>query len=306
MVTYEGKLYALPSTPATAALHINRAYLPPGTKPPETLEELDAWVDRISRKEPDGRIIVAGFLPGEPADWNWGWGAWFGGKLVDGDKLTINSPENIRAFEWVQSYAKRFGVRQTQVFQSSFGNFASPQNPFFSGKMASVLEGVWMANYIHLYSPNLQWIAVPFPPPSDHPELRGRSFLAMDTLVIPRGARHPREAFKFIAFVQRQDEMEKLCKSHGKNSPLASVSEDFFRTHPNPYIRLFDRLARSPQAVYMPKIGIWAEVNNEWANAFQLVNLQQKSPREALDDAQARLEPAWRRYRRQVLRDKAP
>ncbi|MHA4875075.1 hypothetical protein, partial [Enterococcus faecium] len=82
-----------------------------------------------------------------------------------------------------------------------------------------------MANYIGMYDKKLDWFAVPFPHPKDRPDLAEVSFANFDTLQIPKGAKHPREAFEFIAFVQTQKEMEKLCASHGKNSPLTKVSE---------------------------------------------------------------------------------
>ena len=49
-------------------------------------------------------------MPAEPGWWNWGWGYFFGGKVWDGkDGITANSPENIRAFEWIQSWSKKYG-----------------------------------------------------------------------------------------------------------------------------------------------------------------------------------------------------
>jgi len=301
MVSYQGRLYALVSTPASNALHLAVDRLPAGMKAPETTEELLEFSEKTAVRDKDGRLAFVGFLPAEPGWWNFGWGYWFGGQLFDGEKLTINSPENIRAYTWVKEFADRFGAREVQNFQSGFGNFSSPQNAFLNGKVGSVLQGVWMANYIRLYNKDLKWTAVPFPVPADRQDLRERSFLGIDTLVIPRGAKHPKEAFDFIAFVQRQEVMEKLCTTHGKNSPLAKVSEAFLNNHPNKEIRLFDRLARSPNAVHVPLIGIWPQLNNEMTNAFQLINLGEKTPEQALNDAQKRLEPAWERYRRQVL-----
>ena len=95
--------------------------------------------------------------------------------------------------------------------------------------------------------------------------------------------------------------MERLCKSHGKNSPLAKVSEEFFNTHPNKFIRLFDQLARSPKAFSAPQIGIYPQISAEMTVAFQEVNNLQKTPKQALDDAQARLDKLWITYKSQVL-----
>lgn len=301
MMSPGGTLIAFPTTPASTALHMNKRFLGPGELPPETIEALDAYTERVSKVSANGKVEVAGFLPAEPGWWNWGWGYVFGGKLVDNGVLTVNAKENVRAFEWVKSYSKRFGVRETQNFQSGFGNFSSPQNPFMGEKVTAVMQGVWMANFINLYNKNIPWIAAPFPYPKDRPDLKNTNFLGMDTLVIPRGAKHKKEAFTFIAFVQRQDQMELLCSSHGKNSPLEKCSEAFFKGHLNPYIRLFDELARSPNARYIPQIGIWPQMNSELLNAFTEINLGTKSPKVALDAAQSRLEPQWIRYKNQVL-----
>ena len=55
---------------------------------------------------------------------------------------------------------------------------------------------------------NYHWAAAPFP--TDVPGLEDVTTADCDVMVIPRGAAHPREAFEFIAFVQRQAVMERL------------------------------------------------------------------------------------------------
>lgn len=304
-LTYRGKLWALPSTPASIALHVRSDLVPPEyagpDKFPKTIEGMDKLVDMISRKDSRGEIELAGFLPSNPGWWNWAWGLYWGGKLIEGDRITVNSPENVAAFTWVQSYAKRFGAKQVQNFQSGFGTFSSPQDPFMSGKVAMEMNGVWKANYIRVYRPGTKWFAVPMPYPQGRSDLAGHTNLSQDVLVIPRGAKHVKEAFEFIRFVQRQEVMEGLCQGHGKNSPLARVSDKFFETHQNPYIRLFDRLSRSKNAFSPPKIGILPQITSEMNVAFQEVNTGQKQPKQALDDAENRLNGLWATYRRQIL-----
>lgn len=304
-LSYRGKLWALPSTPASIALHVRPDLVPadvatPATFP-KTIEGLDKLVDRISKKKPNGELEMAGFLPGDPGWWNFAWGMYFGGKLFDGANLTLDSPEDIRAYKWIESYAKRFGAKEVQSFQSGFGTFASPQDPFMLGKVATEINGVWKGNYIRVYRPETKWFAVPFPYPADRPDLEGHSCMSQDVLTIPRGAKHPKEAFDFIKFVQRQDVMEGLCMGHGKNSPLAKVSDKFFNTNPNKFIRLFDSLARSPKAFSAPQIGILGQLRSEMDVAFQEVSTEQKSPVQALHDAQQRVTALWTTYKQQVL-----
>jgi multiple sugar transport system substrate-binding protein len=117
-------------------------------------------------------------------------------------------------------------------------------------------------------------------------------------MIIPRGARHVKEAFEFMAYVNQQKPMEKLCSLHCKNSPLAKVSPDFLRKHPNPYIGVYDKLASSPNASpNLPPIGIWPEVNDEINDVAQRVYLLETKPADALRLAQVRLQEKYDRFR---------
>ncbi len=302
--TFEGRLYALPLTPASTALHYNtRLFAQAGIKaPPETIEEMDEVVDLLTKSKPNGEITVAGFMHQEPGWWNWGWGFVFGGELWDGEsKITCDSPENVRAYTWVQSYAKKYGTSKLQNFKSGFGAFNSPQNAFMSEKVAMVLQGGWMGNFISTHKPSLKWAASPFPYPSDRPDLKGRTFADLDILVIPRGAKHPKEAFEFIKYMQSQSAMEKLCLGQTKHSPLAKSSPEFYANHPNPYIRLFTDMPKNASVVSPPKIAIWPEYSSEMRNAFDQIVLEGKDPQTVLTNVRMRMQPALDRY----LREKA-
>ena len=307
---YNNHVYALPTTPASVALHYNKKMFRDAglddNKVPETIEDMNEIAEKVTKKDSSGHILKAGFMPAEPGWWNWGWGYFFGGKVWDGkDGITANSPENIRAFEWIQSWSKKYGASEIQTFKSGFGNFSSPQNAFLSGKVAMEIQGVWMYNYITKYSPQMQtpvldWVAVPFPYPADRPDRKNTAFVDEDIVVIPRGAKHPKEAFEFLAFLQSQKGMEQLCLLQRKHSPLAKASDEFYSKHPNPYIKLFTTLAQSKNYVTPPKIGIWPEYSAELSNAFDDIALLKKTPKEALDYVQERMQPKMDEYRQRV------
>ena len=302
---YRNHVWALPSAPASTALHYNREMLTAAgadpDNPPKTLEELDALAEKITVRNLDKSIKISGFMPEEPGWWNWGWGYLFGGKLWDGDrKITANDPANVRAWEWVQSYSKRYGAGALQTFQSGFGNFSSPQNAFLSRKVAMEEQGVWMHNFIHKFSPDLKWSASPFPRPAGIGNGEPFTFIDEDILVIPKGAKHPNEAFEFIAFVESQRGMELLCLGQRKNTPLAQVSEAFYDKSENPYIHLFSDLPRSPNAVAPPQMGIWPEYSAELTSAFQEMTLLKSTPKQALDKVQARMQPKLDEYNERI------
>ena len=151
------------------------------------------------------------------------------------------------------------------------------------------LQGVWMYNFIDKYTPQMEWGAAPFPAkdPRAHPLV---TIVDTDVLAIPKGAHHPREAFEFIRYVNQQGPMEKLCLGQRKFSPLLKVSDEFMKSHPNPYIKTFIELAKSPDAQYAPRLSIWGEYNDEMNVAIDRIMALSATPQQALDAVQGRLQ----------------
>src|SRR6185437_16220289 len=105
----------------------------------------------------DGRVIDLGFIPQEPGWYVYELPYWFGGELYDRRtrKLTLNSPECIRAFNWIEGFSKRLGPDAITDFRDSSGTFNSPQNAFLTGHAAMVLQGPWMAFYTESLRPKM-------------------------------------------------------------------------------------------------------------------------------------------------------
>jgi ABC-type glycerol-3-phosphate transport system substrate-binding protein len=298
VLQYQGHTMALPATPSTVALHYNTEILRRAgyDKPPETIEEMDAMVDKITKVE-DGKVKLAGFLPAEPGWWRWAWGPYFGGKLWDGkSKITMNTPENLRAMKWVESFSKRFGPAQIQSYKSGFGVFASPENAFLADKVAMEVQGVWMHNFIQKYNPKLKWSAAPFPYPKDRPDLKGHTIIEQDIFVLLKHCKHRDAAIAFLDYLQQQAPMEKLCMGQKKSSPLRLKSPEFWAKHDNPVIHLFDDMAYNTTSFATPKIGIWPEYDAEIGNALDEVSLLRKTPEDAVRDIDARMQPKLDQY----------
>ena len=316
MCRHRGFQWALPSTPATLALHWNKklfreAGLDP-EKPPQSLDELEAMSEKLTiveitrngqpvrvrytelsdqeKQAKEFKLVQIGHDPQQPGWWMPMWVYWFGGRLWDGQRtITANLPANVETFEWFRRQAEKYGVDNRRSFGASFGNFQSPQNPFLSGQIAMTLQGVWMYNFIDKYAPQMEWGAAPFP--AKDPKAQPLVSLAdADMLVIPKGARHPREAFEFIRYVNTQGPMEKLCLGQRKFSPLSHLSEDFIRHHPNPYIQTFIDLAKSPNVRTVPRLSIWNEYNDEMNVAVDNVTSLEATPQQALDEVQQRIQ----------------
>jgi ABC-type glycerol-3-phosphate transport system substrate-binding protein len=327
---YDNKLYALVSTPAAIALHYNKqlfhdnaaklraAGLDPD-RPPQSLAELDRYAEVLDQRNTHGRLDRAGYLPLQ--SWYVPFTVyWFGGELFDpaSQRLLLDSPESIRAFEWIASYSRRLSIDSVQGYLSGhpMSNFDSPQNPFLTGTLVMQQQGPWMANYIKNLKPSMSQVRVPSEQegtlarrtdnyawavasfPAAVPGLKNVTYCSFDILMIPTGARHKKEAFEFIAYVNRQDVSEKLNTLHCKNTQLRDVSPEFFERHPNPYIKVFQELAASPNARGVPPVPIWPEVAKQLNDAGQAVALRGADPRAVLTAAQQRLQAQYDQFRR--------
>ncbi len=268
--TFRGRLYALPSTPYTIALYYNRrlfraAGLDPNA-PPRSTAELADFAGRLTRREttPDGgeRLVQLGFTPSPDVLgwWHWVWPRFFGAELWDGRRFVLDTPAARAAYEWIADQRRATGIEATLALESTLMAIEGAQNPFLSERVAMIYQGPWMSNWIRTYAPDLDYGVAPFP--SSEPG-RQYAFASADVFVIPNGARHRREALAFLKYLLRREMMEELCRAHNKLSPFREPGPDFFATHPNPYIRVFDELSRSPDAFGYPKMPTWQQASAE-------------------------------------------
>ncbi len=301
LCSFNDTLYGLPTTPATMALHWNkdefrRVGLDPDA-PPKTLEELDKMVEKLATRRPNGKIDKIGFVPSIPGWWHYGWVWWFGGDWLDEEgNITANRPENVRAYEWVRSYSEKYGISALENMRYGFGNFASSDDGFFSGKISMVLQGVWLSNFIGQFAPDMDWGAEALP--SSGGKLKDVTIAETNLLVIPATARHKKEAAEFLAFVQRPENLQYLALKHTKFVPLKIANDMDYSNHPNKAIEVFIRLSQSPNVHVAPRTPIWAELNKEIISAFEEISLLKKTPREALDQLQNRMDARWAEYKR--------
>lgn len=341
--SFDGHLYGLVATPFAIGLYWNKqifadsadklraAGLDPD-RPPKTIPELDKYAQALEVWK-DGHLERGGFFDQQPGWWMEHVYDWFGGSIYDekNRKLTFTDPKVIQAYEWIRSYSQRIGANEVKRFASGLpdvDNFDTPTNPFMTYSLAMMKQGPWFSNYMDKLKPEMNrwkmskeeemklpreqrkqnyiWGAAAFPSASADQE--GAGYAGVDLLVIPRTAKHKKEAFEFIAFLNRHDNMEKLCSMHCKNSPfpMSTLSANYLETHGNPYIDVFEKLAESPNIRTIPQIPIWPQVRSELRNIAGNMVLNTTTADVALTEAQGRLQAMLddfyaRRERREKL-----
>jgi multiple sugar transport system substrate-binding protein len=292
MLNIHGKQYALPLMPTCEALHINMGLLAKHQLgEPRTLNDFVKIFDQMTDFKGFREI---GWLPSWPP---WAgqfipvvFGGTWGKKNSQGDiVLTANSQENIRAWTWVQeNFAKKIPKDKLAAFTEGFHAYQSPDNPFYVGKIALENNGVWELNLAGKFAPRLQIKAAPFPS-NDHPLA---TQVTVDALAIPKGAQNPELAMQFIKWLLQQENLEYLALAQKKFTPLNTVSLDFIKQHPNPYIETFISLAKSPNAVYFPQVKCVQKYKREIKESYNKMLRLEISPEEALNELQQKMAAA--------------
>ena len=80
--------------------------------------------------------------------------------------------------------------------------------------------------------------------------------------------------------------MEKLCTLQWKFSPLRDCSPEFLRDHPNPHIKDYIDLAKSPNARIGPRFSSNVEFTSDMQNAVGKIWAGKESAVDALNEVQ--------------------
>jgi multiple sugar transport system substrate-binding protein len=197
---YQDQTYALPIAVHSIQLLYNKDLLAKAgiSGPPKTASEF-ATAIRATTVVKDGKINQLGWANPDLTTMAYA----FGGDWFDGSgKPTPDQPANVAAAQfYVDNVVTPYGAKNVQKFTSGFGEYASPQNPFFQGKVAMVTDGEWMSAFAKQYAPKLNWGVAPLPHADGRDDLAGSTQATNSTLFIPRNSRHKDAAWTFLKFM---------------------------------------------------------------------------------------------------------
>jgi multiple sugar transport system substrate-binding protein len=297
--TYEGKFYYASMWNQCMGVFVNTKMCEEKgvdpTKPPATLEELDAVYDQLTTYDADGNIDVLG------GDFTWVdmiLGR-FLGKLVseDGKTIMANDPNNVAALEWQANRWNTVGITKLQDFYASLqgrGERSAGNDPFLSGLTATYVTGPWHFDTIARYQPDgFEFTVWPWPGPSSA-DKKGM-YTYGDGWIIPKGSKDPAAAWDIISNLtgatgDRDVYTNLFVVWQCVNGPVSPAMVDWplFKTDvigkcPGYQEVFLEDLFKSDQYLFPAKIptsdSYGALLSAEWEKA----RLGQKSPQEALD-----------------------
>lgn len=294
---YGGVYYCLPWGTDTYALFWNKdlfedAGLDPDT-PPQTLEELVEFADKLTVVEPDGTISQIGFIP----DFSWShieqYVRMFGGFWYneDGTQVTLNSQPIIDALLWEQQFYTKYGVDNVLRLTSALGGYQSPDQGFYAGKIAMMMDGEWQTgpNFISLYKPELFYGVAPFPYPAANPERANTNLVQGTVVMIPAGSPNQEAAADLLAWMLSPEVIaDQMVANY--NLPTTQASAQDPRFLENEKFGVFMDLMMDPNAT----TGVYTAINAEVITALGQIEEQVlhagADPVPLLEEAQAQLQ----------------
>ncbi|HHY97718.1 MAG TPA: ABC transporter substrate-binding protein [Firmicutes bacterium] len=287
---YNGKLYGLAATTNTNFVAYNKAMfkevgLDPA-KPPEMLNELEAYAKKLTKWDTQKNITRLGYLPAGI----WKWALVFGGDWYDEDKkqITADNPKNVEALKWLGKYWAEYGVDSLQKFTAGFGNYWSPNNPFMVGKLAMQDYGEWLQQFGEKYNPKLEYglFATPYP-------AGGRKNVTTfggSIFCIPVGSKHPDEAWEFIEWITGPYAQKKIAKVFTNMPPRVAVAKDPELLADVPILKFGLKLLEGPNAFGDIQIPVWAQYQEEMGRVEEQVTRGQMTAEAALKELQAKMQ----------------
>jgi multiple sugar transport system substrate-binding protein len=258
---FGGSQCALPSLTDAYGLYYNTQMFKRAgiTSPPKTFTELAADAKKLTVRNPDGSIKVAGFVPLnlweelDIADIANGFGAkWFDSS---GKAQLATDPAWTAAFQWQKQLVDWYGYTNIQKFFATYANTEfNPNNAFETGKVAMVFDGEWRTAFIKRDHPTLGYGTAPFAVADDKPDIYGSGRVGGTIVGIPKGTSHPQEAWDLVKYLSTDTGyLVKLANSAG-NVPTTKASGSSPDLHLGPQFKTFIDIWNNPNSSLFPPL----------------------------------------------------
>jgi ABC-type glycerol-3-phosphate transport system substrate-binding protein len=299
LMQYKGVTYLLPQDSNVYFMFINTeladaAGLDYVNDYPKTMEELDAWADKLTIKDSSGNVTQYGFIPwtdrgnDEPTTWPF----MFGAEIYNAstNKLELTDPRVIDAYKWQASYAKKFDPTVAKAVSQAAGGFFSPAHPFFNNKLAITISGNWTTNAIRIYAPHVKYVVRPIPVPPGGRE--GATTLGSNVFAIPKGSKRPDLAALFFKFTQEAYINADNFDQWRSIPCVDKIFDDVSWTKAGDEIYALERvLANNPKTAHPALCAVSAELSKQLANVRDETIYSGRDPLPLLQDIQNRLQP---------------
>jgi multiple sugar transport system substrate-binding protein len=288
-----GKTYGAPISTQVDFLYFNKGLLRQSGfdagKPPADLEGWAQLGEKATELTPDRAIVRAGFLPPVIGDLST-FATVFGGRLYDPgtQKLTLTTPNVVRMLEWIKTFVDRYGTQPIETFRTANSAAGwgrkSPDGTFYTGKFVIWVHPVWLYNDMREFGPAVDFGVLPVPGPKGTTAPPGVT--RVNHYLMPAGTKHPDGAWAFLKYMSRDPyvtEHKVLVDSVPPSRRSLATDKRFEAMAPWLKMARDDILPKATPHAVIPNLVF---MEGQLGGALAAVRQGQKTPRQALEDAQ--------------------
>ncbi|HQO36175.1 MAG TPA: ABC transporter substrate-binding protein [bacterium] len=257
--------------------------------PPGDIDSLRECAARLTRRDDAGKLERIGFIPEFQYSYIWMWN--FGGDLYDRHtrQFLIDSPQNVEAMNWIASLYREYGMDNYRRFVATFGEYDSPNNPFYREKLAMREDGQWQISFIQRNAPDLDYGLIPFV--STVPNQKSQSAMTGSFWVIPQGCRNADAAWTFLSWLISPAQSARFAATLYNVPPLrAALSDPAYADVYHSRMRIFIDFFLEGRARPLPALPIGQFFYNEFNNIMENICSGAVEPEKALPVLNHRLQ----------------
>ena len=253
--SYGDSQCALPFLTDTYGLYYNSDMLKKAgiSEPPKTLSELVADAKKLTVRNPDGSIEVAGFVPWfgyyefTPLNLSIMYNAeWYN---ADGTESAIGTdPAWKQMFQWQKQFVDWYGADELRRFVAGAGNEFSTSHDFYAGRVAMMLDGEWRTAFLADEKPDLEYGTAPLPVPDDRASDYGMGPMYGTIIGMPRGAPNPAEAWLLLQYMATDTDTLVYMANNVRNVPTTIAALDAPDLDVTPQFETFLDIFKNPDS----------------------------------------------------------
>jgi multiple sugar transport system substrate-binding protein len=298
---FKGKTYALPFDTDTRVLYYRKDILkqagvnPDSLDPSKGVPSLKLISDisaKVTTKDAQGNYTRIGFVPWPNQGWHYTWGFAFNGSFYDAAKCQVTPTDKgvVAGFQYLYDYAKALDPKKVAAFVSTYypPNYPAAQEPFITGRQPMVITGDWMIANMAKYAPKADWGVTYIPTADGHKT----SWAGGWSMVTPKGAKHPAEAYEFMKYITGPEGQAVYVKETAHLPTVKSLLSNnslFDKRH-----LFFKDLLTSAKS--RPAIPVGALYWDQLTSAMNKVTLNQDTPIAALEQVASRVNPQLQKF----------
>jgi len=268
---YKGVQCALPALADAYGLYMNTAMLKAAgfTQPPKTLSELMTMAKKLTVRNSDGSLKRIGLNPmfghyevfADALRQAYG-APWFDAK---GQPQLSKDPRWAAMLKWQKSLVDWYGYKNLAKFTAASADEFGSSNDFEIGRVAMQYDGEWRTAFIKAEHPDLKYTTAPFPAADSQPGQYGSGSIAGDIVAIPRGSKHPDEAWLLIKYLASDTDAIVGLSNRLKNLPTTKAANSAPGLVSDPHFAPFFKIFTNSKSTFNPL----TPIGQQYGDTFQ-------------------------------------